>query len=120
MQQKLEMHISGAIFPPCSKVCIITPFQLDSLFFIFCSPVTPRSLERKPAPNNPNTRENTYASTFKKPSTHPRKNTPLPLCTTHIQRVQECYKHETFRPPLGQSYYSFTTKCCCLYSDYIL
>ncbi len=66
MQQKLERHISGAIFPPCSKVCIITPFQLDCHFFIFCSLVTPLSLERKPAPNNPNTRENTYATTFKK------------------------------------------------------
>ncbi len=95
------------------------PAWLPFFYFLLSSHSTLTG-ERKPAPTNPNTRENTYATTLKKNSTHPWKNTPLPLCTTHIHRVQECYKHETFRPPLGQSYYSFTTKCCCLYSDYIL
>ncbi len=65
MQQKLERHISGTIFPPCSKVCIITPAWLPFFYFLLSSHSTLTG-ERKPAPNNPNTRENTYATTLKK------------------------------------------------------
>lgn len=32
-QHRLEQHMSGAIFPTCSKWCAITPLQLRSPFF---------------------------------------------------------------------------------------